>query len=1050
MTLLNAQESVLPDIADDTDIPDTGRSGLVGPRRLVAVQTFDIGRLTTHPVPIVPSSFVAVSGQGPKGDSNGSGKTTFLSAVALLLADPQWRLDSDGRDAAKLLFNPESAGSEGAGSAIDHGYIAGVFARPDDGDPLTVWMRIASRPPYIRVRWTEGLHVAQAATDEERALQGDDLWDQLPGRTLGSRAMSSVLYGDAPRCLAYLDTPMRQTVPSLLSQQMTSMSPEAIGEALIALTGREHLTKDEVKLRRDCDVKEDKLRQLETEDHDSRGVEEAHLAAVARRNQAREALEASKESWTLHLAKGVVEKKQDHDRVAERLKRYRELLEEAEILAKKAREQLRELTKNTNLDGAVSAAEKVHQRLDDAHTEQSQAVGSRRTYVNELVKLRGKLLLAADGDDGVPVGQREHEAEEARMALSTATVRHTQSQTAFQKAQERLELVTAGHDGITGTAIRALDAHGIEAFSVLDAITLTEAVRPIWEAHLWRFRDTVAVPSAEGERVLRLLADQPQMTGVSVVCLPDVSDGHGSSGDIPPLPEGVTAPAALSGFLHAIRDRYVYAHAPDRSHDTDLDEWVLGGFADPVTGRDTRIAAAQHGLDMAEAAMGTAAEAVEHTRLALNQAQERLGTAKAAEALKKCKEDLKVAKQLLAEATVALHACHEKRESAREKLSDAKSERKNHRILVEIARERAKVGDSAVQQQRNQAKNAEAALHDIGYEAWCRSWSPEADTDKAHESAYHRVFQLHPREQPRSSTHWREQSMASFHRAHQAVSPDRESVSDELLPLMKATKMGADAFPDAGADRESFLSVIRPLGDLLDGQRDHDTILKERIDRNRAERERTLHESRKEIEGLSVDLEALRASVADSVKRVLRKISDQFNALDLNRDGGHGARIDYTVQTPAETGTDWKTHVTPKWRRSPHGGFVSYKQPANGAQIKVFAIQLVLAALLADSDIPGRVLVLDELGNSLGDENRKDILEALHRVAVEQRVTILGTCQDSVIHDAVRSCGQVLWFSHRDDQETYNRPTRSWGSDQDGKHVDRTAFWLRSGRSLLD
>lgn len=1050
MKLLNTQDAPLLDIEDETDAPDTGRSGHVGPRHLVAVQTFDIGRLTTHPVPIVPSSFVAVSGQGPKGDSNGSGKTTFLSAVALLLADPQWRLDNDGRDAAKLLFNPESAGAEGAGSAIDHGYIAGVFARPDDGDPLTVWMRVASRPPYIRVRWTEGLHVAEAATDEERALQGDGLWDQLPGDTLGSRVMSSVLYGDAPRCLAYLDTPMRQTVPSLLSQQMTSMSPEAIGDALISLTGREHLTNDEEKLRRDCDAKEGKLRQLETEDRDSRNVEEAHLAAVQRRNQAREALESSKESWTLHLAKGVVEKKLDHDRVAERLKHHRELLAETEICAEKARGRLQELTKNTDLDGAVSAAEETYQRLDNAHTQQNQDVGSHRTTVTELVKLRGELLLAADGDDGVPVLQRERESEDARTALSTATVQLTQSRKVLKAAQEHLKLVTAGHDGITGAAIRTLDTHGVEACSVLDAITLTDSVRPMWEAHLWRFRDTVAVPSGEGERVLRLLADLPQMSGVSVVCLPDVSDGEESSGDIPPLPEGVTAPAALSGFLHAIRDRHVYADAPDRSHDTALDEWVLGGFADPVTGRDTRIAVARNDLEMAEAAIVTAQEAVEHTRLVLGQAQERLATAKAAEALGRCKEDLKAAKELLAKATTALQACRDQRESARIKLSDATSKRDNHKALIEIAKERAKAEEKAVQQLRNQAKNTEAALRDIGYETWCRSWSPEPDPDKAYASANHRVFQLPPREQVRSSTHWREQSLMSFQRAHQAVAPDQDSAPDEIVPLIQAAAMGSTAFPDAGADQESFRAVIRPLSDLLNGQRDRDTILEERIDRNRAERERTLHESRNEFEGLSVDLEALRTSVADSVTRVLRKISDQFNVLDLSRDGGHGARIDHTVQTPAETGSGWKFHVTPKWKRSPNGGFVSYKQPANGAQIKVFAIQLVLAALLADSDIPGRVLVLDELGNSLGDENRKDILEALHKVAVEQQVTILGTCQDSVIHDAVRSCGQVLWFSHRDDQETYNRPTRSWGSDQEGRHVDRTAFWLRSGRSLLD
>ncbi len=71
--------------------------GVVGSRVLVAVQTFDIVRLTTHAVPIVPGTFIAVTGSGPDGDSNGSGKSSFLGAVSLLLGEPQWRLSSDGR-----------------------------------------------------------------------------------------------------------------------------------------------------------------------------------------------------------------------------------------------------------------------------------------------------------------------------------------------------------------------------------------------------------------------------------------------------------------------------------------------------------------------------------------------------------------------------------------------------------------------------------------------------------------------------------------------------------------------------------------------------------------------------------------------------------------------------------------------------------------------------------------------------------------------------------------------------------------------------------------
>lgn len=42
------------------------RGGVIGDRQLIAVQTFDIARLTSHPVVLVPSAFIAVTGRGPK------------------------------------------------------------------------------------------------------------------------------------------------------------------------------------------------------------------------------------------------------------------------------------------------------------------------------------------------------------------------------------------------------------------------------------------------------------------------------------------------------------------------------------------------------------------------------------------------------------------------------------------------------------------------------------------------------------------------------------------------------------------------------------------------------------------------------------------------------------------------------------------------------------------------------------------------------------------------------------------------------------------------
>jgi hypothetical protein len=115
------------------------RLGVIASRQLVAVQTFDIARLTSHPVAIIPSSFVAVTGRGPR-DSNESGKTSFNAAVALLLGDPEWRVSGGGvATVAELLFEPDTAGVAGGAPGRD----LAAHGRP----PRPVRLRLRGRQP---------------------------------------------------------------------------------------------------------------------------------------------------------------------------------------------------------------------------------------------------------------------------------------------------------------------------------------------------------------------------------------------------------------------------------------------------------------------------------------------------------------------------------------------------------------------------------------------------------------------------------------------------------------------------------------------------------------------------------------------------------------------------------------------------------------------------------------------------------------------------------------------------------------------------------------
>ena len=69
-------------------------------------------------------------------------------------------------------------------------------------------------------------------------------------------------------------------------------------------------------------------------------------------------------------------------------------------------------------------------------------------------------------------------------------------------------------------------------------------------------------------------------------------------------------------------------------------------------------------------------------------------------------------------------------------------------------------------------------------------------------------------------------------------------------------------------------------------------------------------------------------------------------------------------------------------------------------------------------------------------------------IETEQRqVTILGTCQDSVLSDAADHFGELIWFTHATATDAYNQPTRVWGHDSLGGRVELTAAWLQAGRA---
>ena len=561
---------------------DTVNLGVVGNRVLMAVQTFDIARLTTHAVPIVPGTFIAVTGAGPDGDSNGSGKTTFLGAVSLLLGEPQWRLTSDGRLASGLLFKPESAGLklEQGYRAAEYGYVVGVFAASADdpaADPVTVWVRVGASAPYVRARWARGLHVADGDTDRERYEQADELWSSLRGNEAGARTMASVLYGDAPRCLAYLDPTVRKSAPSLLSQQLANMTPERIAESLIGLTGREHLIDTEAEQRRRLAEQEHDLGEKIRADAAARINETADLEGVDWRNKARVHLARGDQMWELHFARGLVEKLKEGHEAEERVTHAYEKWTDAQEEARGRRQRWDELRARTDLSSAAEAAEKARGKLRDEMNELVAHRGALREKVSRLAARRQEITPLRDGWDGSSPETARERHQGALEALATARLKRETAEKSKDDAEEALQLAQHGLGGPAGAAISALRDEGIQAVVVLDAIQIDPQDRSAWEPRLWPHRETVAVSPDDENDALRVLSRIPGATLV-------IADAKIDTPPAGQAPSGVSVSQPLHSFLNGLAASLEYWPAPSRVTDSRLHESVIGGFTAEIAG----------------------------------------------------------------------------------------------------------------------------------------------------------------------------------------------------------------------------------------------------------------------------------------------------------------------------------------------------------------------------------------------------------------------------------------------------------------------------------
>jgi hypothetical protein len=538
---------------------------------------------------------------------------------------------------------------------------------------------------------------------------------------------------------------------------------------------------------------------------------------------------------------------------------------------------------------------------------------------------------------------------------------------------------------------------------------------------LHALRDAVVVPRSAVEQARIALAGDP---GVQVIVADSLNPAE-------PLisANGIRYPSGLGPLVHALQERFVQRHAPTRGDDDALGLSVLGDFPEPQVGRDSLIRRAERELAAAEATRSAAASDLEVAQANWKLAGIRHKAAEAQARIVEIDAELGKLDETMASLTKKIGPAKDAVETARKAHEDALVMLRTYESIVEQHTRQLKIATDDETSARQKLTVAVDDRSNIPVEAWSREFGGTEDALLLWEANAGS-----PNAQPgtllRQAAEELREALTAFEIA--GGPGDYISAAQEERALF-ADQKASKPFP--------FERVAGSLRTRLQGFADHDRATRGRIESMQTQRGQALATLRDDLGKSSDDLTKIQDMVEKTIESTLGLVSKALGPMTK-----HGAELEIRNVRP-EGAEAWRCEVTPRWKRSPVGSMVSYKEIANGAQVKVFAIQLVLAAVVADSRTKGRVLILDELGNSLGDVNRREVLKALSEVARQRQVTIFGTCQDSVLSDAADFFGELIWFTHTTDTDAYNQPTRVWGHDPVHERVQLTAEWLMTGRS---
>ena len=1025
--------------------PNNGVHDIVGSRVLAGTQMVDISRLSTHPVPVISQGLITVAGQGPK-DSNGAGKSSFIAGLSLLHADDQWKLASGAAGAADLLFTAELAAQETRYSNADHGYVIGVFATPGattvaelQESSLTVWLRINRKAPYLDLRWRDGLYLTYGTSEAQRAARVDEMWQALPfsnGRTdFHASRLSAVLFGGHARCVSFLSTSVRSSpTPNLLAQPLNDLSTARIFDAIANLTGLDRELEQEQALR----SKEhghrvkvlDAERDLETWQHEIAVVE----AGIAQRRGARDQLGTSRAAWQNRCARHLVDG-------IERADHIRSALSDLDNRAERLSGELLQVTAQID---ALSDDVEFSRRLEETTARRAELLGRDKDLDTEhqvtarrLDDLSGQhrdLLELARAADGRTQEVAAQEWETAKEALEQTLAGKGAAEAAEQQAHILLSAAESGQD-LASAQLRVLDQAGVPAAALLDVVSLDPAERPMWEPGLALYGDAVVVHRSQAAEARGLLADLPG----SILVLAE--SGRPTAARRPDLPASADPRFDLAAFLTAIGRR---ADGAAAITDAEAGVIVLGGFADPLTGRTTRITAARQ--DHADKArlLDEAAVRLSAARKVLSRAEDRARAADSAEQASQVHakiSDLRKENEARLEQRDLLRPAVAAAEDEYGKALGAAHARETELTNLRGTRSRLQASQRAVEEEKTKLTSERDDINLIGR---------QADWGESDEAARRHLLALDDIQQRRTTAEWNEEACQCLNDAVRLCFPDStraEEMSAEVRELLIDQR-----WQRGGLDVRVRLTpaLLRALRTHLNLTEQHDGYQQTQISTQRTERHADLATARLGLTEAEQTSQAHRASLALGIKSMLRQVAQAFDELDQAY-GGYGAGLDYPEpEPPAEPDRPWQWTVAPKWRRAEGQRMGSYNLKANTAQIDEKAAKLVCAAALAAGGDRPLVLILDELGRNLGKQHRREAVALFERIGRDRNITVIGALQDDMERYALEASGLYIKLRRSSDAIAYNEPPVVVGDEATRGRVELLAEWLSSYRPVAE